>query len=66
MQKDIYNIPSPQKSNPLLAPDLLFVPFVAVDEDNYRLGQGGGYYDYTISQLRKSNPELQTFGVGYK
>lgn len=34
-----------------LSPDVLLVPLVGFDDQGVRLGQGGGYYDRTISQL---------------
>jgi 5-formyltetrahydrofolate cyclo-ligase len=32
--------------------DVLFVPATAVDRHGHRLGQGGGYYDRTLTDLR--------------
>lgn len=32
--------------------DFIFVPALAIDPDGYRLGQGGGYYDRALSNLR--------------
>ena len=32
--------------------DLVLVPALAIDPDGYRLGQGGGYYDRALPQLR--------------
>lgn len=45
--------------------DLIFLPLVAVDNCGYRLGKGGGYYDSTLSQIKKcENPPILC-GVGY-
>ena len=32
--------------------DLVLVPALAIDPDGYRLGQGGGFYDRALPQLR--------------
>ena len=32
--------------------DLVLVPALAIDHDGYRLGQGGGFYDRALPQLR--------------
>jgi 5-formyltetrahydrofolate cyclo-ligase len=42
--------------------DLIILPIVAVDSLGYRLGQGGGYYDYTLANLPKTTILC---GVGY-
>lgn len=42
--------------------DLILMPLLAVDLDGYRLGQGGGYYDATLSTVT-NRPIL--CGVGY-
>ncbi len=36
----------------LEAIDLVLVPALAIDPDGYRLGQGGGFYDRALPQLR--------------
>lgn len=47
-----------------LTPSVLLVPLVAFDEEGYRLGYGGGFYDRTLARLRAAGPVL-AIGVGY-
>lgn len=57
-------IPQPPESAPPAKPAVLLVPLLAFDRRGFRLGQGGGYYDRTLAQLRK-NPRLLAVGLGY-
>ncbi len=41
---------------------LMLVPLIAFDQNNYRLGRGGGYYDRFINENRE---KLYTIGVAY-
>jgi len=43
--------------------DVLFVPLLAVDNDGYRLGQGGGFYDTSLARAGGHRPLL--VGVGF-
>lgn len=54
----------PLASAPVVTPQVLLVPFLAVDDAGIRLGYGKGYYDLTIRALRASGP-LLAVGVGY-
>ena len=44
-------------------PDALLVPLVGFDDQLYRLGYGGGYYDRTLAALSR-RPD--TTGIGFK
>ncbi len=47
LKLDSNNIPAPTGENPIKPNDIsiLFVPAIAIDQEGYRLGYGGGYYD---------------------
>lgn len=61
MRPGIWDIPVPAVAEPV-APDCLLVPLVGFDDQGYRLGYGGGYYDRTIPTLPR-RPLL--LGIGY-
>lgn len=45
-----WRIPVPETAR-AVTPDVVIVPLLGVDGDNYRLGNGGGYYDRTLARL---------------
>ena len=51
-----FNIPQPSAKSPLLDPDTVLVPLLAVDLKGNRLGQGAGHYDRALRRLRRSKP----------
>jgi 5-formyltetrahydrofolate cyclo-ligase len=55
---------APAASAAIVRPDLVIVPLLAYDASGGRLGQGGGYYDRTISQLREGGPVF-VLGLAY-
>jgi len=61
MANGIWNIPVPAAGDPV-APDVLLVPVVGFDRQNYRLGYGGGYYDRTLAAPTRP----RTIGVGFE
>jgi 5-formyltetrahydrofolate cyclo-ligase len=54
--------PSPQSA--VVEPDALIVPLLAVDEEGWRLGYGGGFYDRTLEGLR-ARKSITAVGVGF-
>ena len=55
MTPNRYGIPEPSDARPLRARqlDVLFVPLVGIDDQGFRLGMGGGYYDATLAYRRR-------------
>jgi 5-formyltetrahydrofolate cyclo-ligase len=49
-----------------IVPETLIIPLVAFDKNCNRLGMGGGFYDQTITNLRKQNQKLTTIGIAYE
>jgi 5-formyltetrahydrofolate cyclo-ligase len=48
LPEQFFGIPQPSSELPAIVPgegDLILVPALCYDEDGFRLGQGGGYYD---------------------
>jgi len=54
----------PSARREALKPDVLLVPLLACDEDGWRLGYGGGFYDRTLVTLRARKP-ITAIGVGF-
>ena len=58
-----FGMMQPAKRHPVVQPDLVLVPLIAVDGRGTRLGRGKGHYDRVLSQLRKTGARL--IGVGW-
>lgn len=54
LETNKYGIPEPVKAKPILekALDLVFVPLLISDENNFRVGYGKGFYDRFLSNCR--------------
>lgn len=62
MDSGVYGIPVP-RTRELQRPDIIVMPLVAFDEENYRLGYGAGYFDITLVRLE---PRPMSIGVGFE
>ena len=58
-----FGLMQPAKRHPVVEPDLVLVPLIAVDGSGTRLGRGKGHYDRTLMRLRKSGARL--IGLGW-
>jgi len=54
----------PLDDQPQLDPDVILAPLLAFDQQGYRLGYGGGFYDRTLGQLRQ-HKQVKVFGLAF-
>jgi len=59
-----FGIMQPKRRTPVVEPDLILVPLIAIDGKGTRLGRGKGHYDRSLIRLRKSGAQL--IGVGWQ
>lgn len=65
LELDASSVPAPLPLAESVRPDVVFIPLLAVDRRGYRLGQGGGYYDRTLAELRQTGPMPWFIGLCY-
>ncbi|MEM8798781.1 MAG: 5-formyltetrahydrofolate cyclo-ligase [Pseudomonadota bacterium] len=53
LEQGPYATRQPRETASMISPDLMLIPLLGFDGDGGRLGQGGGFYDATLRQLRK-------------
>jgi len=58
-----FGILQPRPRTPVVEPDLILVPLIAIDGKGTRLGRGKGHYDRALIHLKKSGARL--VGVGW-
>ena len=61
MTRGLWNIPHPADGAEL-APTIALAPLLGFDDDCFRLGYGGGFFDRTLAAL---DPRPLAIGVGY-
>ena len=63
LQPGPFGIMQPARRHPVVEPDLVLVPLIAVDGRGTRLGRGKGHYDRALIHLKKTGAKL--VGVGW-
>jgi 5-formyltetrahydrofolate cyclo-ligase len=64
LEPGVFGTLHPAPTRELVEPDALIVPLLAVDEEGWRLGYGGGFYDRTLEGLRGLK-KVTVMGVGF-
>ncbi|MGH6944124.1 MAG: 5-formyltetrahydrofolate cyclo-ligase [Geminicoccaceae bacterium] len=62
LARGVWKIPIPA-AREVVQPTVFLVPLVGFDDQGYRLGYGGGYYDRTLAAM---SPRPLAIGVGYE
>ena len=52
LEPGVYGTLQPSEKREVVDPDVLICPLLACDENGWRLGYGGGFYDRTLAALR--------------
>jgi 5-formyltetrahydrofolate cyclo-ligase len=60
-----WNVLQPPGDAPVVAPDLVLVPFVLADRHGTRIGHGKGHYDRALAHLREGGTVF-TIGIGWE
>jgi 5-formyltetrahydrofolate cyclo-ligase len=72
LQKGSYGIPIPPplphhgENSGYIMPDVIITPLLAFDDNGFRLGYGGGYFDATIAHYRQNNLLKYALGIAYE
>jgi 5-formyltetrahydrofolate cyclo-ligase len=64
LEAGVFGTLQPSAKREVVEPDALIVPLLACDEEGWRLGYGGGFYDRTLTGLR-AKKTVTAVGVGF-
>jgi len=60
-----FGIMQPSDLSKEFLPEIILTPCLAFDENGFRLGYGGGYYDKTFSYLKKMKHQFISIAVAF-
>ena len=56
LEQGVFGTLQPSAKRETIEPDALIVPMLACDDEGWRLGYGGGFYDRTLGGLEGAAP----------
>ena len=65
LKKGKFGVMEPVNSQ-IYFPDIIFVPCLAFDENGFRLGYGGGFYDKCIANFFSKKHKFISIGLAYE
>ncbi len=65
LQINQFGMLEPNSSSKHIVPDIMLVPLLAYDNDNNRLGYGGGFYDRYFNKFLKKHKNILTIGIAF-
>ena len=65
LQTGSFGVSVPPDDAGTVRPDVVVTPLLAFDDDGYRLGYGGGYYDRTLADLRAQDRDVLAVGLAF-
>ena len=67
LQEERFSVAVPASSQPVLIPETMLVPLLAIDREGNRLGYGGGHFDRTLLGRRHGGEgPVVTVGLAYE
>ena len=64
LEEKLWGIREPLANQAVCVPDILVLPMLAFDDQGWRLGYGGGFYDRTLAGLRAEKAVI-AIGLAY-
>jgi 5-formyltetrahydrofolate cyclo-ligase len=64
LEKGVFGTLHPSPKREVIEPDALIVPLLACDQEGWRVGYGGGFYDRTLLALRRKK-KVTALGVAF-
>jgi 5-formyltetrahydrofolate cyclo-ligase len=64
LEAGVFGTLQPSTKRETVEPEALLVPLLACDQEGWRLGYGGGFYDRTLAALRAKS-KITAVGVGF-
>ncbi len=65
LQINKFGLLEPSLSKNHIVPDVMLIPLLAYDNQNQRLGYGGGFYDRYLSKFLRAHKKIITIGIAF-